>query len=145
MAKKFVLEKDEVLWKDRKRFMGMPLSFTRYELTEERLILRKGFFKTSTDEILVYRIMDIRLVRTLGQKIFGVGTVTVISTDKSSPSLELKNIKSSDEVRVFLSKLIEKQRVAKGISRNEFLGVGTHHGDAPCFADAGGSQMENLE
>ena len=131
MAKKLEMEKEEILWKDRKRFLGMPISFTRYEVTEERFILRQGFFKTTTDEILVYRIMDIRLVRTLGQKIFGVGTVTLISTDKSSPTLELKNIKRPDDVRRFLSKQIEKQRVAKGISRNEFLGGGGPHGPGP--------------
>ena len=124
MANKIKLEKEEILWKDRKRHLGLPISFTRYELNEERLVLRHGFFKTVTDEILIYRIMDVRLVRTLGQKIFGVGTVTLISTDKSTPILELKNIKKSDDVRRFISKQIEKQRIAKGVSKNEFLGGG---------------------
>ena len=130
MAKKLIVEKDEILWHDRKRYLGMPISFTRYEVTTERLIKRSGFFKTYTDEILIYRIMDIQLVRGLGQKICGVGTVTLISTDKSSPSVELKNIKRSDDVRRFLSKLIEDQRVAKGVSKAEFLG-GTPAGISP--------------
>ena len=128
MAQKLVIEKDEILWKDRKRYLGMPISFTRYEVTADRLIKRHGFFKTTTDELLIYRIMDIRLVRGLWQKIFGVGTVTLLSTDKSTPSLDLKNIKKSDDVRRFLSKLIEEQRVAKGVSKNEFLGGGLHGG-----------------
>jgi hypothetical protein len=34
----------EYLWKDRKRFLGMPLSFTRYRLSEDRLFLSVGFF-----------------------------------------------------------------------------------------------------
>ena len=144
MAKKLMVEREEVLWKDRRRYLGMPISFTRYELTEERLMLRKGFFKTETEEILIYRIMDIRLVRTLGQKIFGVGTVTLISTDKTTPTFALKNIKHADDVRLFISKLIEKQRVAKGISRNEFLGTGSH-GDIPCVHDESGNQFENIE
>ena len=127
MAKKIVVEKDEVLWRDRKRYLGLPLSFTRYEITEERLIKHRGFFKTITDELLIYRIMDIQLVRTLGQKIFGVGTVTLISVDKTTPLIELQNIKRSDRVRRLLSKMIEEQRVAKGVSRSEFLG-GIPHG-----------------
>ncbi|MDR1559082.1 MAG: PH domain-containing protein [Clostridiales bacterium] len=121
MGRKLDFEKNEILWKDRRRRLGLPLSFTRYEVTEDRLITRKGFFKTETDEILIYRIMDVRLVRTLGQKIFGVGTVTLISSDKSQPTLQLKNIKQPDEVRMFLSKLIEQQRAARGISSREFL------------------------
>ena len=128
MGKKIIVEKDEILWKDRKRCLGLPLSFTRYEASEERLTLRRGFFKTETDETLVYRIMDIRLVRTLGQKIFGVGTVTLTTTDKTQPSLDLKNIKRPDEVRRFLSQLIEKQRSARGITSNEFLGGPGHGG-----------------
>ena len=121
MANKLSVEKAEVLWKDRKRRLGLPLSFTRYEVDESRLIIRKGFFKTETDEIMIYRIMDISLVRTLGQKILGVGTITLISTDKSLPKLTLKNIKRSNEVMSFISKLIEKQRFEKGITGREFL------------------------
>ena len=124
MAKKLVVEKAEILWKDRRRRLGLPLSFTRYEVNESRLIIRRGFFKTETDEILIYRIMDISLVRTLGQKLFGEGTITLISTDKSLPKLELKNIKRSETVRLFLSKLIEQQRAARGITGREFLGGG---------------------
>ena len=58
MAKKNVnqaieSEKDAVLWHDRKRVLGMPLSFTVYEVTDDRFILRKGFCRTETDEILL--------------------------------------------------------------------------------------------
>jgi len=124
MAKKLAIEKDAILWKDRKRFLGLPISFTRFETGSERLILRKGFFRTQVDELLLYRIMDIKMVRTLGQKIFGVGTITLISTDKLTPVLELKNIRQPDNVRRFLSSLIDKQRIARGISGSEFLGAG---------------------
>jgi hypothetical protein len=122
MAKKLVVEKAKVLWKDRRRRFGLPLSFTRYEATEERLITRKGLFNTTTDELMIFRISDIRLVRGLGQKIFGVGTITLISSDKSHNTLELKNIKHPDNVRVFLSDMVEKQREVRGITGREFFG-----------------------
>ena len=124
MNKKLAVERDEILWRDRRRYLGLPLSFTRYQVSKDRLILRRGFFKTETDEILIYRIMDIRLVRTLGQKLFGVGTISLISADKSDPALDLKNIKHPDMVRQFLSNLIEEQRTARGITGSEFLGGG---------------------
>jgi uncharacterized membrane protein YdbT with pleckstrin-like domain len=118
------LETDEIkiLWKDRRRRLGMPLSFTRYELGEERLILRKGFFKTETDEIMLYRIMDIHMSRSLGQKIFGVGTIELTSSDKTHPKLELKNIKNPEDVRRFLGKQVESQRAKKGVISNEMVG-----------------------
>ena len=49
----------EYLWKDRKRYFGMPISFTRYSLSEDRLFLSVGFLSIRDDEILLYRVRDI--------------------------------------------------------------------------------------
>ena len=78
------------LWKDRKRYLGMPLSFTRYAMSEDRLFLSVGFLSVKDEEVLLYRIRDISLRITLWQRIFGVGTVKLVSSDKSTPELELK-------------------------------------------------------
>ena len=56
---------DEYIWKDRKRFLGMPLSFTRYALSEDRLFLSVGFFSIKDDEVLLYRVRDITTSRSL--------------------------------------------------------------------------------
>ena len=78
-------EKIVYLWKDRKRFLGMPLSFTRYMLSEDRLFLSKGFLNVTDDEILLYRVRDIGTSRNLFQRLLGVGTVTVMSSDRPAP------------------------------------------------------------
>ncbi|MCL2164080.1 MAG: PH domain-containing protein [Oscillospiraceae bacterium] len=133
MAKRLNVEKEEFLWEDRKRYFGLPLSFTQYQASKERIYLRHGLLKTVTDEAMIYRIMDIKLVRTLWQKLFGMGTITLISSDKTTPLLILKNIARPDEVRRFLSNLIDKQRIERGITSSEFLGGirpgPGHHGD----------------
>ena len=36
------MESIQYLWKDRKRYFGLPLSFTRYSLSEDRLFCEKG-------------------------------------------------------------------------------------------------------
>ena len=119
---KVPVPKDVYLWKDRKRFLGIPLSFTRYRATEERVIVKKGFFATETNEVMIYRIMDIRLIRKFGQKLFGMGTVILLSSDKTSPTLELKNIAKSDQVRRFFGMQVEKQREARRVAGREYLG-----------------------
>ena len=88
------MEKTKIayLWRDRKRFLGMPLSFTRYMLSEDRLFLSKGFLNVKDEELLLYRIRDISTSRSLLQRMLGVGTVTVLSSDKTNPTLVLKNI-----------------------------------------------------
>ena len=114
---------EDILWKDRKRILGMPISFTRYEVTDDRFIMRKGLFRTETNELLLYRILDIKLVRTFGQKLFGVGTITLYSADKSHGTLEITNVKKSDEVRRFLSQIVEKVRNEKGVTGREIYGA----------------------
>ena len=74
----------EYLWKDRKRHLGMPLYFTRYQLSEDRLFLSQGFLNIKDDEVLLYRVRDIDTRRNLWQRLFGVGTVTVLSSDRTT-------------------------------------------------------------
>ena len=101
------------LWHDRKRILGMPLSFTRYSLSEDRLFLKCGFLNVHQDEIVLYRVRDLRVSQTLWQRVFGVGTVTVISTDKSIPELALKNIRQPNEVKELIHEYVEKMKVAR--------------------------------
>ena len=133
-AKNLPVEKEEILWKDRKRILGLPISFTRYQVSAERLTIKIGFFKTETNETLLFRIMDNQLVRTLWQKIFMVGTITLKSSDKSSPKQELKNIKHPDKVRRYISSLVEEQRIKRGTISSEFIGgraLAGHNADCP--------------
>ena len=58
------MEEKEILWADRKRILGMPISFTSYAVDRERLTCKSGFFRTEVEEILVYRIMDIKILET---------------------------------------------------------------------------------
>lgn len=104
-----------LLWKDRKRYMGMPISFTKYSLSEDRLFCETGLFNTKYDEILLYRVKDISLKRTLWQKIFKMGTVTIISTDASLPELELKNIKDSFNVKETIHAQVEKVKIERRV------------------------------
>ncbi|MCQ2466128.1 MAG: PH domain-containing protein [Clostridia bacterium] len=120
------IENDVVLWKDKKRYLGLPISFTTYTFDNNRLYIRSGFFKTTEDEILLYRILDISLKKTLGQKIFGVGSVILNTADKTSPVVELKNIKNPDRVRKALSTLVEKERDEKRVLGKEMFGSAGH-------------------
>lgn len=111
----------EYIWKDRKRFMGMPISFTRYALSEDRLFLSVGFFSIKDEEILLYRIRDINTSRTLWQRLFGVGTVTVASSDKTMPTLTLKNIKNPLDVKELLHKQVEDMKIQRRVRLGEIM------------------------
>lgn len=112
----------EIIWKDRKRWLGMPLSFTRYSLSEDRLFLSVGFLSIKDDEVLLYRIRDITTSRTLWQRLFGVGTVTVVSSDKTMPTLVLKNIKNPISVKELLHSQVEEMKLRRRVRVGEVMG-----------------------
>ncbi|MDI9469674.1 MAG: PH domain-containing protein [Bacillota bacterium] len=116
------IHRDQVLWRDRKRYFGMPISFTRYELTSMCLTVRRGLLSTTTDETMLYRVLDTRLHRTLGQKIFGVGTIILYTADRTCPELHIKNVRKSREVHRLIGRLIEAERDRKAITARELYG-----------------------
>ena len=111
----------EYIWKDRKRFLGMPLSFTRYRMSEDRLFLSVGFFSIQDEELLLYRVRDISCTRTLGQRLFGVGSLTVTSSDKTTPTLVLKNIKRPLEVKELLHTQVEEMKLRRRVRVGEIM------------------------
>lgn len=113
----------DYIWKDRKRTLfGLPLSFTKYRLSEERLFIEKGFFSKTEDEVRLYRIMDVSLKRSFGQRIFGVGTIHCCSADKTLGDFDILSIKKPHEVKEILSELVEKQRDSKRVVNREYMG-----------------------
>ena len=125
----------EYLWKDRKRYLGLPLSFTRYMLSEDRLFLSVGFLNIKDDEILLYRIRDIDTSRTLWQRIFGVGTITVVSSDKTMPTLVLKSVKDPVFVKELLHKQVEEMKIKRRVRVGEIMTTGMEDDDSDLDAD----------
>jgi len=122
----------KLLWKDRKRYMGMPISFTKYSLGEDRLFCETGLFNSQFEEVLLYRVRDISLKRTLWQKIFGMGSVYIVSTDATLPELVLKNIKDSFNVKELIHSQVEKVKIARRVRITEVNDV-----DDDCDCDCG--------
>lgn len=113
-----------IIWKDRKRYLGLPLSFTRYSLSEDRLFLSIGFLNIKDEEVLLYRVRDINTSRTLWQRLFGVGTVTVISSDKSMPTFELKNVKDPMAVKELIHDQVEAMKIRRRVRVGEIMASG---------------------
>lgn len=123
MAKKVQVEQDVELIKERKRILlfALPFSFTTYTITEKKLIYKTGLLSTNEDEILLYRVQDMSVKRSLGQRIFGLGTIEVHSQDKTMPLLLIKNIKHVKEFRAILSENVEKEKTRRNFRSTEIL------------------------
>ena len=111
----------DTLWQDRKRRLGLPLSFTRYRLSEDRLFLSVGFLNIRDDEVLLYRVRDIDTRRSLWQRLFGVGTVTVMSSDKTMPTLVLENVKDPMMVKELIHQQVEEMKIRRRVRFGEVM------------------------
>ena len=120
-----------VIWQDRKRtIFGLPWSFTRYFITDEKVILDIGFLSRTEEEIRLYRITDVTLKRSFCERIFGLGTIHCCSGDKSTPEFDIKHIKNSRETKEMLSDLVEKARNERRVAVREFVDAdGIEHDD----------------
>ena len=135
------MEPIEYRWKDRRRRLGLPLSFTRYMLSEDRLFCEKGLLSLKADEVLLYRVQDLVLTISLGQRIFGVGTVCVHSSDKSIPHLDLKNVKNPREVKELIHQNVEAAKEKRRMRSMEIMGGGGSAGGD--FIDEDGDGIDD--
>ncbi|MCQ4022968.1 MULTISPECIES: PH domain-containing protein [unclassified Ruminococcus] len=125
------MSEQNVIIKERKRwvFFGLPFTFTTYTLNERKLLINSGLLSSVEDEILLYRVLDLTLRKTLFQKLFGLGTVIVHAQDQTTPTLELKNIKNSHKFKELLSEQVEKEKSRLRIRKGEVIS------DGPCDCD----------
>lgn len=120
VLKQYSRKKLKIIWKDRKRtFLGLPWSFTRYSIADNRLFIKTGFFKLLTEETELYSITDIRLTETFGQRIFNIGTIDIIANDESTPNIKLKSVKHPYEVKDLIMDYAKKAQEARGVVISE--------------------------
>ena len=83
-----------------------------YELTEDRLILRKGIFVKSVDEIELYRVKDVRMDFTLINQWAGIGAISIDSSDETTRegALVMPHIDRAAERREELRRLVDAAR-----------------------------------
>jgi membrane protein YdbS with pleckstrin-like domain len=86
-----------------------------YTLTNQRIIRRYGLFNRTTFEIELYRVKDVHLYEPLQLRMFGLGTISLISSQRSTQIFELTAIKNAVEIREQLRHLVERRRNEKGV------------------------------
>ena len=89
------------------------------------MFISTGFLSLKDEETLLYRIRDLSVSRSLGQRIFGVGTITVTSSDKSQPTLLLKNVKNPIAVKELIHAQVEEMKIRRKVRIGEFSNMNT--------------------
>lgn len=109
------------LWIDKKRHFGLPISFTKYALSDDRVFEDRGLLISRHNEILLYRVRDISVSISLWQRLFGVGTIRVYSADSSTPVLCMINVKNPLDVKELMHVTVERVKEEKGVYFGEYV------------------------
>lgn len=113
---------DKLLWKDRKHtFLGLPWSFTIYSMDEERLFLNTGIITQVENEVRLYRVLDVQFRQSIFEKILGLGSITLKTSDKSLGNFTITRVCHAKDVKELISKTVEQQRKLNRVSSREFM------------------------
>ncbi|MBE6837534.1 MAG: PH domain-containing protein [Ruminococcus sp.] len=114
----------DYIWTDKKRtIFGLPISFTRYFLTKEKFITRKGFFTIVEDEFELYRVTDKKLKLPFFQRLFKCGTILLTVKDVDTPIKDLTSVKDPRKVLSLLDTHINIQRDKYNIRGRDMVGT----------------------
>jgi uncharacterized membrane protein YdbT with pleckstrin-like domain len=88
-----------------------------FEVTNDRLIIRRGIFTKSIDEIELYRVKDIRLDYSLVNQWAGIGTITIVSSDETTRGapLVVPFVEQAEARREQLRDLVDDARRRRGV------------------------------
>lgn len=99
--------------KKRTAFLGLPICFKTYRITEEKINMKSGFLKVIEDDAFMYKVQDIRLEKSLMERIFKLGTIICYTGDTTHPELKIEHIKHSDEIKEYIMKTSEEARIKR--------------------------------
>jgi uncharacterized membrane protein YdbT with pleckstrin-like domain len=97
-----------------------------YEVCRDRLLIRRGIFIKSIDEVELYRVKDVRLDFSLINQMAGIGTIGVTSSDETTrgAALRLDHVERAQERRETLRRLVEEARQRRRVREIDMVDEG---------------------
>ena len=88
--------------------------FTVYEVTDQRIKLKTGILSQEIDECELYRVRDYKIVKPFFQRIFGLGKIELVTSDRSNSNINLNGIKDPENLYNLIRDNVEKTRRKTG-------------------------------
>jgi uncharacterized membrane protein YdbT with pleckstrin-like domain len=106
-----------VVWK---WFESMAAS---YSVAEDRLIVRRGIFMKSIDEVELYRVKDVRLDFSLVNQWAGIGTLCIGSSDETTRGgpMVIRHVEDAERRREALRDLVEAARQKRRVREIDMM------------------------
>lgn len=107
-------------------FLAIPWPFTKYEIHENVLTITKGFLSISEDDCYMYKISDVEIKRSLLQRIVGLSTIVLFTSDVTDKTIIMKNIKHGREIKDFLLQASESAKLRRRTVNMQNIGFGAN-------------------
>lgn len=103
---------ETVLWEGTPHGLLNPIEThaIRWVLTTERLQVIRGILSRSTEEVELTRVRDVAYEQSLAQRALGIGTITVVGTDATSPMVTLHDVEDPEAVKEMIRQAVRDQR-----------------------------------
>lgn len=93
----------------------LSLRSVSYQATEETLTIRRGVLNRQVEQVELFRIKDLSLSKPVWQRMLGMGTIEMLTSDQTAPVVRLEAIANSDQVMELLRSTVLRERQAKGV------------------------------
>lgn len=94
-------------------FFGLPWTFTKYTVNEERITINQGFIHTTENDCYLYKVQDVQLTISFWERLFGLGTVACYTGDNTDPTLYLTHIRKAKVIKEFILQASEEARIRR--------------------------------
>lgn len=120
-------------YQERKRwlFFGLPFTFTKYTVEDDVITINSGLLHTHENDCYMYKVQDVELETSLGERIFGLGTVVCYTGDTTHPKLLLEHIKNAKVIKDYILKESEEARRKRRTLNTLDIGSGAADLDDP--------------
>ena len=118
--------KGELKYSERSRWLlfGLPWTFTKYEIRENDFTIVKGFFTIRENDCYMYKISDVEITQTLMQRMAGLSTIVLYTSDVTDKTITMKNIKHGKEIKDFILQASESARLRRRTVSMQNIGFG---------------------
>ncbi len=118
--------KGELRYSERSRWLlfGLPWTFTKYEIRENDFTIIKGFFTVRENDCYMYKISDVEITRSFMQRLAGLSTIVLYTSDVTDKTIVMKNIKHGKEIKDFLLQASEAARLRRRTVSMQNIGFG---------------------
>lgn len=110
-----MMAEEKYVFEERKRikFLALPWTFTKYFISDDNVLVRKGFLNREENDCYMYKIQDVTLNESLMQRMFHTGTVTCHTGDVTDKILVIQNVKNAKQIKEYLLKASEEARLRR--------------------------------